>query len=296
MINILLYTAVVLIWGSSWIMISFQIGEVPVEASVAYRQAIAALIMFGWAALRRLPLRFSLRDHLFIALQGALILSTNFYLLYRAADYLTTGLIAVIFSTASAVTMLLNALRFRRFPTLRMMVGVALGTFGITLIFWPEVAGFNFGAGAGLGLLLSIGGTLCFSLGSVVSARNQAAGLSMIGSTAWGMVYGVALLTIFLTVSGKRFAFDPAWPYVASLLSLAIVGSAIGFASYFTLLRRIETERAAYATVLFPIVALSLSTLFEGYQWTIAVCIGVILTLLGNVFVLMKPKATPKPS
>lgn len=294
MINILLYTTVVLIWGSSWIMIPYQVGVVPVQASVAYRLIIAAVLLFGWTAIRRLPLRFSFRNHLFIALQGALIFSTNFFLLYMATDYLATGLISVVFSTASALTMLFNALKLKRMPTLRMLVGVILGFCGMMIIFWPEVAGFSLGTGAGFGLLLSLGGTICFSLGSIVTARNQAAGLSMYGSTAWGMLYGVVLLSVFLTISGNHFSFDPAWPYMASLLYLAVVGSVVGFASYFTLLRRIEAERAAYATVLFPVVALSLSTLFEGYQWTATVFIGVVLTLLGNVFVLMKPEKFEK--
>lgn len=289
MINILLYTTVVLIWGSSWIMIPYQVGVVPVEASVAYRLIIAALLLFGWAAIRRLPLRFSLYEHLFIAVQGALIFSTNFFLLYLATDYLATGMISVVFSTASAMILLFNALKLRRPPVLRMMAGVLLGIIGISIIFWPELTGFNFGTGAGLGLLLAFGGTICFALGSMVTARNQAAGISMFGSTAWGMVYGVALLSVFLTISGKRFTFDPAWPYMASLIYLALIGSVAGFSSYFTLLQRIKPERAAYATVLFPIVALSLSTLFENYQWTAAAFIGVSLTLLGNVFVLMQP-------
>jgi drug/metabolite transporter (DMT)-like permease len=293
--NILLYTTVVLIWGSSWIMVKFQLGVVSPEASVAYRIGIAALLMFGWTAMRRLPLRFSLHEHLFMALQGSLIFSTNFFLFYLAAAYITTGLISVVFSTASALTLLFNALLLRRPPPPRVLLGAALGVFGISIIFWPEVGGFATASGAGLGLLLSIGGTICFSLGSIVSARNQAAGLSMRGSTAWAMAYGVILLSVFVIANGKSFKFNPELPYVVSLLYLSVFASVIGFVSYFTLLGRINAERAAYATVLFPIVALSISTLFEGYQWTAVAFIGVLLTLTGNVFVLMQPRPAAGP-
>lgn len=271
-------------------MVKFQLGVVSPEASIAYRIGIAALLMFGWTAMRRLPLRFSMHEHLFMALQGGLIFSTNFFLFYLAASYLTTGLISVVFSTASAMTLLFNALLLRRPPPLRVLLGAALGILGISVIFWPEVEGFTKTSGAGLGLLLSIGGTTCFSLGSIVSARNQAAGLSMRGSTAWAMVYGVILLSVFVIANGKSFKFDPELPYVASLLYLSVVASVIGFVSYFTLLGRIKAERAAYATVLFPIVALSISTLFEGYQWTGVAFVGVLLTLTGNVFILMRPQ------
>ncbi len=298
MTGFLLYATVVLVWGSTWILIKLQLGIVPVEASVAYRFAIAALLMFGWVLLRRLPLRFSLRDHLFIALQGLLIFSTNFFLLYLAGNYLTTGLIAVVFSTASVQTMLFNALLQRRRPAAGRLFGALLGMFGIGIIFWPELAGMALGGSAGLGLLLSIGGTASFALGSIVSARNQAAGLSLRGSTAWGMTYGTGLLVLFALLRGEVFTFDPSLPYVASLLYLAIFGSVIGFACYLALLGRIGAERTAYATVLFPVVALGLSTLFEGYVWTLSAFAGVLLTFVGNLLVLRRTavQADPVPA
>jgi drug/metabolite transporter (DMT)-like permease len=288
----LLYLAVVAIWGTTWIMIKFQIGVVPPEVSVAYRFAIAALLMFAWVAFRRLPLRFSLRDHLFIALQGVLIFSTNFVLFYLAAVTLATGLLAVVFSTASIMTLMLTAALHRRRPSARTALGALLGCSGIALVFWPEIAAFSLGSGAGLSLLLSLGGTLSFSLGGLVAARNQAAGLSVRGSTAWAMAYGTLLLTLFVMVRGASLSFDPALPYVGSLLYLAVFGSVIAFACYFALLARIGAERSAYATVLFPIVALTISTLFEDYTWSTTALAGVALILAGNLLVLTGPRTS----
>ncbi len=285
-----LYLVVVLIWGTTWIMISFQIGVVPPEVSVAYRFAVAALLMFAWAALRGLPLRFSPRDHLFIALQGALIFSTNFVLFYLAAVDIATGLLAVVFSTASIMTLLLSAVRQRRPPPPRVLLGAVLGSAGIALVFWPEIARFSLASGAGLGLLLALCGTASFSFGGLVAARNQAAGLSVRGTTAWAMAYGTVLLSLFAIVRGARFAFDPGFAYVGSLLYLAVFGSVVAFACYFALLARIGPERSAYATVLFPIVALVISTLFEDYQWTALALAGVALTLAGNLLVLSRPR------
>jgi drug/metabolite transporter (DMT)-like permease len=285
-----LYLAVVLVWGTTWIMISFQIGVVPPEVSVAYRFAIAAALMFAWAGLRGLPLRFRARDHLFIALQGALIFSTNFVLFYLAALDLATGLLAVVFSTASILTMLFSAVRQRRPPPARALGGAALGSCGIALVFWPEIAAFSLSSGAGLGLVLSLGGTVSFSLGGLVAARNQAAGLSVRGTTAWAMTYGTVLLSLFVVARGARFTFDPSFAYVGSLAFLAVVGSVVAFACYFALLERIGPERSAYATVLFPVVALVVSTLFEGYQWTAMALVGVVLTLAGNLLVLARPR------
>ncbi len=294
MSDALLYVVLVLIWGTTWIMVKFQLGVVPPEVSVVYRFAIASALVFAWAAARRLPLSFSLRDHLMIALQGALIFCTNFVLIYIAADGLTTGLIAVIFSTASIQTLLFSALLLRRWPAPRALAGAGLGVAGIAMVFWPELSGFSADARGGLGLLLCLAGTASFSLGSLVTARNQAAGLSVRGSTAWAMLYGALLLSVFALLRGEPFTFDPAFSYVGSLLFLAIFGSVVAFACYFALLARIGAERAAYATVLFPIVALVISTLFEGYHWTATAAAGVLLTLAGNLLVLRRARL-PEP-
>ena len=288
MTDFLLYLAVVVIWGTTWIMIKFQLGVVAPEVSIAYRFALAAVLVFAWAAARRLPLRFGWRDHLFIALQGALIFSTNFFLFYLAAVDLATGLLALVFSTGSVLTLLFNSLLRRRLPGLRIALGGLLGVAGIALVFWPELAAFEPTAGAGRGLLLSLGGTACFALGGLVTARNQAAGLSVRGSTAWAMAYGTLLLVVYVSLRGAPWAFDSSFAYVGSLLYLAVLGSVVAFACYFALLGRIGPERAAYATVLFPLVALTISTLFEDYQWTAMAGAGVLLTLLGNLLVQMK--------
>ena len=291
MTTALLYVLVVFIWGSTWLAVRYQVGLVPPEASVAYRIGVAAVFMFAWAIIRSHTLKFSIRQHLFMALQGVLIFSTNFFLFYHAAAYLTTGLIAVIFSTASALTILFNAALSRRRPAGKVIIGALLGICGISIVFAPELSKLAMASNVAAGLVLSFGGTICFSLGSIVSARNRRARLPVTGNTAWAMFYGTALLVIFLFASGKHFVFDPRPPYILALLYLSIIGSVIAFAAYFSLLARIEAERAAYATVLFPIVALSLSTLFEGYQWSMAAAAGVLLTLIGNYLVLKPSKA-----
>ena len=296
MVTILLYSLVVLIWGSTWLAVRFQVGVVPPEASVAYRIGIAAICMFAWAVFRRQPLRFTWQQHLFMALQGALIFSTNFFLFYHATAFLTTGLIAVIFSTASAMTLLLNALIFHRRPAINVVSGACLGFCGICVVFAPELSNFSLASDAGRGMILSLGGTLCFSMGSIVSGHNRKAGIAVTGNTAWAMFYGTVLLTLFLFASGKQFVFDARLPYTVSLMYLSTIGSVIAFAAYFALLGRIDAEKAAYATVLFPIIALSLSTLFEDYHWSLTAVAGLLIILVGNVLVLKQPKRSADPT
>jgi drug/metabolite transporter (DMT)-like permease len=174
-------------------------------------------------------------------------------------------------------------------PPARIVTGAVLGVLGIAVVFAPKMGGISALSGSGIGLLLSVAGTMSFSLGSIVSARNQLLGLTGPACIAWAMTYGTILLTVYALIGGNAFTFDPAPAYIGSLLYLSLVGSVLGFVCYFALIRRIQADRAAYATVLFPVVALSLSTLFEGYQWSATAFCGVVLTLIGNVLVLSNP-------
>lgn len=293
MTNALLYGLTVLIWGSTWLAIKYQLGVVPPEVSVIYRFAIAAALLFGWAAWRRAPLRFDARAHALLALLGLFIFSANYFLFYLATAHLTTGLIAVIFSTAVIMNIANGALFLRRRADHRVLLGAALGLSGMAVVFWPELARFSFSGGAGLAIVLSLAGTLLFSLGNMVSARAQAAGLPLLSSTAYAMAYGTGLLVLLALARGSPFLFDASPAYVGSLLFLAVPGSAVGFLCYLGLLGRIGADRAAYVTVLFPIVALMLSTLFEDFRWSAASLLGVALILGGNALVLTRPR--PKP-
>lgn len=282
-----LYGLTVLIWGTTWIAMTYQLGPVAAELSVAYRFAIAALVVFVWALAARQRLRFSWREHRLLAAMGLCMFSFNFYFFYLAAAHLTSGLLAVVFSMTVVLNIVNGRLLLGRRAAPRTLVAAALGLAGIVALFWPEVERFDLADSGTLGLLLSLAGTLCFSLGNMASARAQLAGLPVISCNAWGMAYGATAMLALALAGGAPLVFDPALPYVASLLYLALCGSVVAFGAYLTLLGRIGADRAGYVTVLFPLVALAISTLVEGYLWTPAALTGVALVLAGNLLVLL---------
>ena len=283
MIPVFLYLTVVLIWGSTWLAVRYQIGPVSPEVSIAYRMGSAALLVFLLGLIKQLPFRYGLRQHGMMMLQGALLFSLNFFCFYLAAESIITGVIAVIFSTASAMTVMLNCLISRRLPPIQIAVGAMLGVLGVSLIFSSELTSGHHTVASGL--MYSICGTFCFSMGTIVSARIRNPDQPPLTNVAWAMTYGTVLLCILALVRGTVFNFDPSPSYVLSLVYLSLFGSVIAFTAYFALLRHIRPEQAAYATVLFPVVALTLSTLFENYQWTMTAVIGVSITLFGNILI-----------
>lgn len=282
-----LYLAAVLIWGSTFFAIRFQVGTVDAQVSVAWRFALAALILFGWCRLRGLPLRFSPRQHLWMALQGLMLFCINYILVYWATTRLTSGLIAVIFSTIVLMNIVNSALFLRSRVQPSMIVGALFGLAGIALIFRPELMNLNLKSSSLTGMGLALAGTWVASLGNTLSARNQLNGLPVIQSNAWGMAYASVLLLLALAVQGIPLAIPTTPSYLLALLYLALFGSVLAFGAYLTLVGRIGPEKAAYTMVLFPIVALGISTLFEDYHWQLDSALGVALVLLGNVIIIL---------
>jgi drug/metabolite transporter (DMT)-like permease len=287
--NILLYLATIAIWGSSWLGIKYQLGVVPPEVSVLYRFVVAAALLVAWCLLRGLSLRFTWRQHVAMALVGIPLFSLNYIIFYVAAAYLTSGLVAVTFSTITVMNIGFGALLIGSPIRPRVAVGALFGLAGLSLVFWRDLATFDTGSGNLIGLGLSLVATAFASLGNIASARNQRAGIPVVQGNAIGMAYGALCTLIVILLRGVPFAFDPSPLYVGGLLYLAVVATIIGFGCYLTLVGRIGADRAAYTSVVFPVVALGLSTIFEGFVWTELALAGVALILVGNVIVLARP-------
>ena len=286
--TLLLYAITVVIWGTTWYAMIFQLGEVSPAASLTYRYVAAGLLLLAgaWAAGRRVRLTGS--EHLRCMGQGALMFSFGYWLTYVAAQWLTTGIIALMFACASAVTMAMSAALARALPSPRALAGAVLGIAGVGLVFWPEVAGVAVdGPEARAAVMVAISVVL-FAAGGLIGARNQAHGMPRFATIGWSMLYGAAVLAGLNLAQGESFRFDWSVPYIASLVYLTVFGSGAVFVLYFTVIERIGAEKASYATVMFPLVALAVSTVFEDYRWPALALIGVPLALAGNALVLTR--------
>jgi drug/metabolite transporter (DMT)-like permease len=290
MSNALLYAITFLIWGSTWLAITFQLGVVPPELSVAYRFALASLILLGYSLYRGLSLRFTRRQHFYIALQGIFLFCLNYILVYYSEGFLKSGLVAVVFSSIVIMNVVFGALFLRAPVRAPVVVGGLVGTTGLMVAFWPELSSFDLTSDRALGLVFAILATLSASLGNIISARNQKAALPVIQTNAIGMGYGALLMFLFAFMRGVPLTFEPSPPYVISLLYLALFGSVFAFGAYLTLLGRIGADRASYVTVVYPIFALILSTLYEDLDWTINALMGTLLIVLGNMIVLTRKR------
>jgi drug/metabolite transporter (DMT)-like permease len=288
----LLYGITVLIWGSTWLAIKFQLGVVSPEMSIAYRFLFAAAILLIYSTIRRLPMRYGRKAHAFMALQGLFLFSLNYIMVYLAEGYLTSGFVAIIFSMIIVMNVFLGAVILKNPVKQNVVFGAVIGLIGLGLVFGQELASFQYSREKLMGFVLAIIGMISASFGNIISARNQRDGLPVIQTNAFGMSYG-ALITLGVAVlRGAKLEFDPSVGYVVSFAYLAIFGSVIAFGTYLTLLGRIGPDRAAYVSVMFPIIALILSTMYEGLTWTPTQLIGCVFVVIGNAIVLNRVRLT----
>jgi drug/metabolite transporter (DMT)-like permease len=282
-----LYVATVAIWGSSWYVIKLQLSEVPAEVSIFYRFAIAALILQLFCRLRGKPMSYSLPAHLLFAQMGLFLFFLNFLLIYYASYELTTGLVSVVFTLVLVFNMISSRVFLGDRISIVMCIGAVTGFIGIVLVFLPEIEGFEFGDSTITSFFLALLGTMSASAGMVTSAAIQRRKLPVIRSNAWGMTYGALCVFLYIQFQGIPFSFDFSPSYVFSLLYLAIFATILGFGCFLTLVGRIGAGKAAYATILFPLLALVISSLLENYQWSLLALTGVALALGGNVVILL---------
>jgi len=276
-----------LIWGSTWIVIRDQLATVSPHWSVTYRFIIAATAMMVLAKVQGQSLRLG-RDGMIAALViGVSQFFINFNSVYLAERHITSGLVATIF----ALLLIPNAILARIFLGHRVhgrfVLGSAVAVAGIICLFAHEIGLHPLGfEEVGIGLALTLVGMLGASSANVYQAMERARRHPLTALLAWSMAIGVLLdATTAFIVAGPP-SFDPRPAYVAGLFYLGLAASALAFSLYFPVVRRIGPARAAYSSVLVPIIAMALSTAFEGYRWSLLAAIGAALALVGMLIAM----------
>jgi drug/metabolite transporter (DMT)-like permease len=281
------FALITLIWGSTWIVITDQLGTVPPTWSVAYRFAIGAAAMFLYARWTGASLRIGREGHVLALTFGIPQFCLNYNLVYAAELYVTSGLVAVVFALLIVPNSLLARLFLKQRVTGGFLAGSAVALAGVALLFLQEFRASAAPATAiGTGIGLAILATLAASVGNVMQASERLRRRPVAAMLAWGMVYGVlADIALSWTLYGPPVV-ETRPIYWISLLYLALVASALAFALYYHVIRAIGPARAAYSSVLIPIIAMGFSTMFEHYRWSLVAAAGGVLTLAGLILAL----------
>lgn len=285
-----LFAICVLTWGTTWYAITFQIGHVAPEVGVALRFALAGAVVLGLCAGNGMQLRFNIRDHALLALQGSFLYGVSYVCVYHAERHVVSGLVAVGYSASPLVTGLGAHALFGLRVTARFLLGGVLGLVGVALMFWPEFGRTGNNANTALGALFTVVAVLLSAVGSLAASRNRSRGLPFWPALGYGMLYGAAVAAIVALLQGQSFAMPAVLSFWASLLYLALAGSVLTFACFLTLQERIGPGPTGSIGVMTPLLALVVSMVFEAFRPDLLTLTGATMAVGGNVLMLRRPR------
>jgi drug/metabolite transporter (DMT)-like permease len=256
--------------------------------SVFYRFFLASVIILLFCIYKKINLRFSIKEHFFIAVLGIFLFNINYVIFYLSTQYLISGFVALCFSSILFMNVINNIIFHRSSPNIVTLIGGTIGTLGLIIIFYDEIITFEFSSGTSYGIFLGIIATYFASLGNLISAHTSKIKLEVIPVTGLGMFYGSISLVIYLILMGNSFSFEVSHQYIFSLIYLSIFGSVFGFSLYLTLIKKLGSNDDAYVAIIMPLVALVVSTFFEGLVWDLSLVLGAIMIVLGNIIILKR--------
>jgi drug/metabolite transporter (DMT)-like permease len=277
-------------WGTTWYAITWQLGIVDPIVSVAYRFALASVLLFAWCATRGEPIRLSASQHRAAFGVGLLTFAIDYALVYWAEERVTSAVVAVMFASLSFLNLAVFRLVFKQRAPRISWIAAGLGVAGVMLLSWSEIVHAEMNRRAIVGLVMSFTAVVGAAFGNVFARRGEEAGAPVAASTAWAMAYGTLLLALYASITHRSWTFDARLPYILSLLHLALIGSVVAFVLYYGLARRRGYATASYIAALTPLLAMAMSALFEGKKWGEAALGGVALVILGQVLLLRARK------
>ena len=287
MSNFFLFLIPTIIWGSTWLAITFQLTVNPLY-SIIYRFLLASGILLFYSIIKKLPLKFPLKTHKDLFLLGITLFGFNYFFTYTAEKNLTSGLVALCFSTMVIFNSLNARIFLKQKINFKVILGGIIGLIGLAILFKNDLLNFTLSSKTGKGIVFTFLGAYCASLGNIVSAKIQKEGMPIIQSNTFGMLYGALTMLFIALISGIMPQIDLSFSYLTSLLYLSVFGSVIAFGSYLKLLGKIGPQKAVYITLLIPIVAIVLSALFENLSLQPHSIIGIIVVLAGNYIALRR--------
>jgi drug/metabolite transporter (DMT)-like permease len=279
------------IWGTTWFVITFQLGHVPAAWSIAYRFGLAALALAAWCLVTRQTLRLTRAQHLNALALGLFTFALDYGLVYAAEEKVVSAVVAVMFAALALCNLIIFRLVLGHRASWLSWAGAALGVAGVAALSYGELAKADMNPQTLTGIGLALLAVLSGAVGNIFAFRQEAAGAKVGAGTAWAMGYGAVLLAGWALASGQPIAFDARLPYVLSLGYLALFGSVIAFIVYYALARRRSYTFASYIAALTPPTAMLVSAVFEGARWGPAAIAGLVLVLSGQVLLIRAPRS-----
>ncbi len=291
------FFTVIIIWSTTPLAVKWSALETDPFSGIFFRIIIATVA--GWLVitLRRTRITWN-REALTYYMVNNLSFVPGLTLVYIASKHLNSGIISLLFGFSPIISSLLGQYILNE-PALRKRQwgGFAIAITGLSLLFHDQL---HLLEGAGLALILLIIAVHCFSLSSVLLKR-MSFEADTISTTVGTLMTSLPIFTLLWIIFGNVPPLPPDDNEALSLARsvnkgwlaiayLGIFGSIIGMIAYLYILKRLPPSRVALATLISPIVALYLSTVFEKSHMTPSLLIGAGCVLIGITLFIWKPK------
>ena len=285
--NAVYFVLCTLIWGTTWFAINFQLDVINPTYSVGIRFFIAAVCLGLIVLFKGYPLKFSWRIHRAFLAGGLFLYALDYTFLYAAQQHIVSALLALMSSSVVYFNVVLRRVLLGKPIRFDVLVGATLGFVGIAAIFVPELKGMEQQSYVMLGILFALGSFTSASVGNIVSEKTLET-VPVVSFNFYTMLYGSGLIGLGLLVTQTPLVLPSAPSFYIALCYLAVFGSVIAFGCYMKLVQQMGSDQAAYVVLIYPLVALIVSTIFEDYQWSMLFAVGVVLILLGNACAMGK--------
>jgi drug/metabolite transporter (DMT)-like permease len=282
-----LFAVAVLVWGTTWHVITWQLHALAPAWNVALRFLAAGALVLALASARGVRVAATAAQHARIALQGALMYGVAYVAVYEAERRVPSGLVAVGYAAAPLLAGLGAHALFGRRVGARFVLGGVVGLAGVALLFGPELArGGPTDGAAAAGAGWTVAAVLLSTAGALVASRNAHHGIGLVPALGWGMVHGGLAAAAWALATGLPFAVPAELRWWLALAWLAVAGSIVAFACFLTLQERIGPGPAGAVGVTTPVLALAVSVALEGYRPDAFTALGAALAVGGNVLML----------
>lgn len=266
-----------LVWGYSWVLIKLAVAKAGPFSLAAHRAFVASMALFAVLALLKRPLAPSRPGFLFLL--G--LVQTTFFLSVQGTALVTggAGKTSVLVYTMPVWTLILSALFLGERIRASQAVAGALAMAGLLLIVSP----WNL-ASSPLSQGLAIVAALLWSLGTLMVKRQSAKGpLDVLNLNAWQCFFGsVTLMPVAMLAPGPQVVWDGG--YIGLVLSIGVLVTALGWALWSYVLKRLPAWQASLSVLGVPAVALLSSRLQTGEQVEPMEMSGIALIVAGLAF------------
>ncbi len=280
---------IVLIGGTGFLAVSFHMNYVEKEFAIAYRMLLGGVFIIAFTLFKRRPFpKITLSNVMKILISGLFLYAINYLFVYQAILGLPSGICTLITAAIIIPNAILGHLILGTKLKIRTILGAGISFIGLVILLPGDLFDFDVSQTATFSIIIMFSSLFISSFGTVITSKFMRDGLDFYWLTGLSVLTGGVFNFIvgYLIHDSISWSMEPGhflvWGY------MAFFATAVTFILYMQIVNKFGAGNASYIWIIAPAIALNLSVVFEGMEWTPDRIIGSIIILLGSLTSLKK--------